>query len=58
MLEKILLKPNALNPVHECKSDELANKDDSIFVKELIGTVKNGECNTAVDDLRMFLNTS
>ena len=58
MLEKILSKPNALTPVHECKSDELPNKDDPIFGKELIGTVQNGGRNTAVGDLRMFLNNT
>jgi deoxyribodipyrimidine photo-lyase len=56
MMQKILPKPGAITPLPAAMSDVLPGKDDPIFGTTSIGSVQKGGRNTAVADLRSFLN--
>jgi deoxyribodipyrimidine photo-lyase len=56
MAAKILPKPTTLLPSTPCKSDVLPAKNDPMFGTLPIGKVQKGGRNTAVADLRSFLN--
>ena len=56
MMQKILPRPSAITPLPTVISDLLPSKDDPIFGSTPIGKVQKGGRNTAVADLRSFLN--
>lgn len=56
MAQKIVPKPIAIMPLPTVTSDLLPDKDDLIFGTKPIGKVQEGGRNTAVADLRSFLN--
>ena len=56
MAQKIVPKPAALTPLPTVMSDPLPDKDDPIFGTKPIGKVQEGGRDSAVADLRSFLN--
>lgn len=56
MAERILPAPTKIIPVHQCASHARPSKDDALFGDPLIGSVQQGGRDTAVNDLRCFLN--
>lgn len=56
MADNILPKPNMLPSLQSCRSDDLPEKNSSIFGNSPVGKVQKGGRKQAVADLRSFLN--
>lgn len=56
MMQKISAKPSSIRPLPALLSDLLPDKNDPIFGTTAIGNVQKGGRDTAVADLRSFLN--